>query len=525
VYYPLTVRDFLDRAEHVYPDRLAVVDEPDQPAPGLGELTYREFAALARAQAARLDQLGVPIGGRVAVISQNSARLLHSFFGVSGWGRILVPINFRLARAEIQYIVNHSGSQVVFADPAVKDVLDTLDVPHKFVLGDDNALYLHDVEPREWDAPDEAATATINYTSGTTARPKGVQLTHRNLWLNAAVFGLHTTISDRDVLLHTLPMFHANGWGMPYGITGVGGTHVVLRQVDGTEILRRIERHGVTVMCAAPAVVNAALDAAASWDGPIPGRDQVRIVVAGAPPPTRTIERVITDLGWEFCQIYGLTETSPIVTVNRTRAEWDGLSTNERARRLGRAGAPALGVRVAIDAHGEVITQSNHNLDGYWEQPEATSAAIHPADAPGLAPDGTGLRAGDWFHTGDGGYIDDEGYLVISDRKKDVIISGGENVSSIEVEDVLTSHPAVREVAVIGIPDDKWGELVTGLVVTDGSDVSAAELIAHCRASLAGYKCPKRIEFVETLPRTATGKLQKFKLRQPFWAGQDRQVH
>ncbi len=524
--FPLTVRDFLDRAEQVYPDRLAVVDEPDQPAPSLGQLTYRELAGLARAQAARLDRLNVPVGGRVAIISQNSARLLTSFFGVSGWGRILVPINFRLAPTEIEYIVGHSGATVVYADPSAKDVLDSLDVQHKFLLGDDDAMFADGAEPRPWDNPDENSTATINYTSGTTARPKGVQLTHRNLWLNATVFGLHTGISDRDVLLHTLPMFHCNGWGMPYGVTGVGGSHVVLRQVDGTEILRRVERHGVTMMCAAPAVVNAALDAVATWDGPIPGRDRVRIIVAGAPPPTRTIERVLTDLGWEFIQIYGLTETAPLLTVNRLRGEWDGLSPNEQARRLGRAGAPALGVRLHVDRDGEVLAQSNHSLDGYWQQPEATAAAIAPPSdsEPGEA----GLSdaaAGNWFHTGDGGYIDDEGYLTISDRKKDVIISGGENVSSIEVEDVLTSHPAVREVAVIGIPDEKWGELVTALVVTDGSSVTADDLITHCRTSLAGYKCPKRIEFYETLPRTATGKLQKFKLREPFWAGQEKRVH
>jgi fatty-acyl-CoA synthase len=387
-------------------------------------------------------------------------------------------------------------------------VLAALDVPHKFVLGDDEALFA-DGDPRPWDDPDENATATINYTSGTTARPKGVQLTHRNLWLNATVFGLHTGISDRDVLLHTLPMFHCNGWGMPYGVTGVGGTHIVLRQVDGTEILRRVERHGVTMMCAAPAVVNAALDAVATWQGPIPGRDRVRIIVAGAPPPTRTIERVLTELGWEFIQIYGLTETAPLLTINREQAEWASLPTNERARRLGRAGAPALGVRLHVDVDSEVLAQSNHCLDGYWDQPDATDAAL----------------AGGWFHTGDGGYLDDEGYLTISDRKKDVIISGGENVSSIEVEDVLMSHPAVREAAVIGIPDEKWGELVMALVVTDESSVSADDLIAHCRASLAGYKCPKRVEFHETLPRTATGKLQKFKLREPFWAGRERKVH
>ncbi len=506
--YPLIVRDFLDRAEHVYPDRVAIVDEPEQPAPSLGEITYREMGALARAQAARLDQLGVPPGGRVAIVSQNSARLLTSFFGVSGWGRVLVPINFRLARAEIDYIVRHSGASAVFADPALRDVLPGLDVPHKFLLGDDDALYARGAEPREWAEPDENATATINYTSGTTARPKGVQLTHRCLWLNATVFGLHTTISDRDVLLHTLPMFHVNGWGMPYGITGVGGRHIVLRQVDGAEILHRVDRHGVTLLCGAPAVVNATLDAAARWDGPVPGSGRTRMVVAGAAPPSRTIERVLTELGWEFIQIYGLTETSPLLTVNRTRAEWDKLEPAERARKLMRTGVPALGVRVAISPDGEVLSATNHNLDGYWNQPEETAR----------------VTDGNRFSTGDGGYLDDDGYLVITDRKKDVIISGGENVTSIEVEDRLMAHPAVREVAVIGIPDEKWGELVTALVVTDGSGVTAEDLITHCRGTLAGFKCPKRVEFVAELPRTATGKLQKFKLREPFWAGHDRQV-
>ena len=506
--YPLIVRDFLDRAEHVYPDRVAIVDEPEQPAPSLGEITYREMAALARAQAARLDQLGVPPGGRVAIVSQNSARLLTSFFGVSGWGRVLVPINFRLSQAEIDYIVRHSGASAVYADPALRDVLPGLDVPHKFVLGDDDALYAREAEPREWAEPDENATATINYTSGTTARPKGVQLTHRCLWLNATVFGLHTTISDRDALLHTLPMFHVNGWGMPYGITGVGGRHIVLRQVDGAEILHRVDRHGVTLLCGAPAVVNATLDAAARWDGPVPGSGKTRMVVAGAAPPSRTIERVLTELGWEFIQIYGLTETSPLLTVNRTRAEWDKLEPAERARKLMRTGVPALGVRLAITPDGEVLSATNHNLDGYWDQPEETAK----------------VTGGGWFRTGDGGYLDDDGYLMITDRKKDVIISGGENVSSIEVEDRLMAHPAVREVAVIGIPDEKWGELVTALVVTDGSGVTAEDLITHCRGTLAGFKCPKRVEFVAELPRTATGKLQKFKLREPFWAGRTRQV-
>jgi len=513
VFFPLTISDFLDRAVTVYPDRVAVVDEPNQPADSWGEITYAELHRRAKRQAATLDDLGVPVGGRVAIVSQNSARMLCSFFGVSGWGRVLVPINFRLSVPEVRYIVEHSGAEVLMIDPELEHLIEAVDCKHTFVLGrDDDRIWSSSSEPRPWEAEAverENATATINYTSGTTARPKGVQLTHRNNWLNAVVFGWQAGVSDRDVYLHTLPMFHANGWGHPFTATAVGAKHVVLRQVDGTEILRRIEQHGVTYLCAAPAVVTAALDGAKSWDGPIPGRDRVRIIVAGAPPPTRTIERVREELGWEFIQIYGLTETSPLLTMSRMRAEWDDLPPTEQARLLGRAGAPAVGVRIMIDDAGEVLAQTNHNLEAYWDNPEATADAL----------------AGNWFHTGDGGTFED-GYVTIADRKKDVIISGGENVSSIEVEDAVTSHPAVREVAVIGIPDEKWGELVTALVVLEeGAEATPEEIIAHCRQNLAGYKCPKRIEFRDELARTATGKLQKFKLREEFWSGHERQVN
>jgi acyl-CoA synthetase (AMP-forming)/AMP-acid ligase II len=390
---------------------------------------------------------------------------------------------------------------------------------HRFVIGADAdaALLRPGVEPRPW-TPDEDATATVNYTSGTTARPKGVQLTHRNLWTNSVTFGWHLGITDRDVYLHTLPQFHCNGWGVLYATTAMGATNVIIRKIDGAEILRRVERHGVTLMCAAPAVVNAVLDAAAAWDGPIPGRDRVRVVVAGAPPPTRTIERVETELGWEFIQIYGLTESSPLLTINRTRAEFDDLTPAERARRLSRAGGPAIGAQLRISPDGEVLARSNVIMDGYWQQPAATADAIHPAsDDPGGPA---------WFHTGDGGTIDEDGYVTISDRKKDVIISGGENVSSVEVEDAVFSHPDVAEVAVIGVPDEKWGELVLALVVrTAGSTLTEDELIAYTKTKLAGYKCPKQIVFRDALARTATGKLQKFKLREPFWAGQQRQVN
>ncbi|MBA3287038.1 MAG: AMP-binding protein, partial [Acidimicrobiia bacterium] len=308
---PLTVNDFLRRAELLYPERIGIIDEPDQPAPSWGSLTYGDVARRARALAAGLDELDIGVGERVAMVSPNSARLITALFGVSGSGRILVPINFRLAAEEVRYIVGHSGACVLIVDPELEATLADVGAEHRFVIGDesDGALLRPGAEPQPWPG-DEDATATINYTSGTTARPKGVQLTHRNLWLNATTFGWHLGVSDRDVYLHTLPQFHCNGWGMLYAVTGMGGQHIVLRKVDGTEILRRIERHGVTLMCGAPAVLNMVLDAAAQWDGDIPGRDRVRIVVAGAPPPTRTIERTETELGWEFVQIYGLTETS-----------------------------------------------------------------------------------------------------------------------------------------------------------------------------------------------------------------------
>jgi fatty-acyl-CoA synthase len=507
---PLTVNDFLDRAELVYGDRVAFVDEPDQPAPPLPDLTYREAAALARAQAAGLDALGIGEGERVAIVSHNAARLLVALFGVSGSGRILVPVNFRLNADEVAYIVEHSGASVLLVDPDLDDHLRAVDAPHRFVIGadSDEALYRRGVEHRPW-ARDEDATATINYTSGTTARPKGVQLTHRNIWVNAATFGWQLGVDDRDVYLHTLPMFHCNGWGMPYAVTGMGGRHIVLRKVDGAEILRRIDRHGVTMLNGAPTVVNSVIEAAKEWPGEIPGRGRVRITVAGAPPPTRTIEAVEAVLGWEFVQIYGLTETTPLLTMNRSRAEYDDLSPAERAARLGRAGAPALGVELAVDDEGEVLARSNVVMDGYWDNPEATDAAL----------------AGGWFHTGDGGFLDDEHYLTISDRKKDVIISGGENVSSIEVEDCLFSHPAVAEVAVIGVPDEQWGETVKALiVVADGATADEHELIEHCRGRLAHYKCPTSVEVRDELARTATGKLQKFRLRAPYWEGRDRQV-
>src|SRR5215468_6719181 len=510
---PLTLIDFLDRAELVYGQRDAVVDEPHPPGGGLGRITYAEFAAMCRSQAAFLDDLGIGEGERVAIVSPNAARFLVSLFGVSAYGRVLVPVNFRLNAEEIRYIFEHSGATVALIDPELAETLRHIEVKHRFVLGaeSDEMFRRPNANPRGR-VTDENATVSINYTSGTTARPKGVQLTHRNFWLNAVTFGWHLGLSDRDVYLHTLPTFHCNGWGMPYAVTAMGAKQVIIRKIDGEEILRRIEAEKVTLFNAAPAVIAAVLDAAAArrqQGVDVPGRGRMRVVIAGAPPPSKTIERIEAELGWEFIQIYGLTETSPLLTINRAPQEWDRLEGGERARRLSRAGVPAVGVRMSVDGEGEVLARSNHVYEGYWHQPEETAKAI---------VDG-------WFHTGDGGH-EDGAYIVIADRKKDVIITGGENVSSIEVEDCLFQHPAVQEVAVIGVPDEKWGETIKALVVLrPGQAVTERDLIDFCRGRLAHFKCPTSVEFRAALNRTATGKIQKFKLREPYWAGRERKVN
>ena len=508
---PLTVNDFVDRAVAVYPDRVAIVDEPDQVAAPLSEITYGQLGDIRRQMGVAMDKLGLPMGARVAMVSHNAARMLTSFFGVSGNGRVFVPINFRLSADEVSYIVEHSGAEALLIDPELADDLAGVECKMKWIIGDesDAVWYGHEGEPEPWTASEDDI-ASINYTSGTTARPKGVEQTHRARWINAVTFGWHAGVSDRDVYLHTLPMFHCDGWGMLYTVTGMGVKHVVLRKVDGPEILRRVRDHGVTLLCGAPAVCTAILDAAAEWDGPLPGSGTVRMVVAGAPPPTALIERFETELGWEFIQIYGLTETAPLLTMSRNRSEWDELDSAERAKKLGRAGAPTIGIAMAASESGELLAQGNHILQGYWENPEATAEALE----------------GGWFHTGDGGVLDEEGYYSITDRKKDVIISGGENVSSIEVEDTLFSHPDVEEVAVIGVPDDKWGETVKGLVVLKtGSEVTDRELIDYCRDHLAHYKCPTSVEVRDALDRTATGKLQKYKLRAPYWEGREKLVN
>jgi fatty-acyl-CoA synthase len=498
MHLPLTIGQFLDRGATVHTARLAVIDDPAMPGGPLPVMTYGTLAARVAGLAAYLDELGVAPGQRIAVVAHNSARALELYYAVPATGRILVPINFRLARDEIDFIVRDSGSRVLFHDPDLADTVAGLPVDHILPLGRtpdgrQSTTFLTTASR----SLDEDSVATINYTSGTTAAPKGVRLTHRNLWLNAVAFALHFGVHERDVYLHTVPLFHVNGWGLPYAAAAFGIPQVMLRKVDGAEILRRVADHGVTLMGGAPTVLAAILAAAETHSGAIPGRGRVRVMCGGAPPPPSVIAQFIEVTGWEFSQVYGLTEAGPLLTVNRPQPEHDGLPPAELAELLAaRTGVPILGADLRIAADGEVLARCHGVCDGYWETPETTAAA----------------HTDGWLYTGDGGRLDADGYLTITDRKKDIIITGGENVSATEVENRLLSHPAVADAAVIAVPDPRWGETVKAIVVLNGETATETGLIAYCRAGLAHFKCPTSVDFAEALPRTATGKVQKFKL-------------
>ena len=520
---PLLVTDFLDRAVRIYPDKVAIVD-------GDRRFTYREFDARVNRLANALTDLGLVKGDRVCMLSPNSHFYLESFYACAQTGLIIVPLNYRLVAADHEYILNHAGVSAVLVDWEYTHVVDQIrgnlpKVKHWIVAKDEgetpdgwtdwNAL-VDAASPVKPPMPEtgENETVSINYTSGTTSRPKGVIMTHRNSYLNAYNMIVHNGLRHEDVELWTLPMFHCNGWGGVFALTALAGTHVILRAIDGEDILRLIADEGVTFACMAPAVLRTILDT--------PDKDRFdittkpRFTVAGAPPPSAFIERLEKDLGWEFMQIYGLTETAPLLTISRPDANTEA----EDWARRSRAGVAGIGVDLQLldDAGnpvpkdgksvGEICARSNVVFAGYYEQPEQTAEAIY---------DG-------YFHTGDLAVWDETESIHIVDRKKDVIISGGENISSPEIEDCLFQHAAVLECAVIGVPHEKWGETPVALIVTrDGESATEDELIAHCRDNMAHFKCPTSIRFVEELPRTATGKLQKYKLREAFWDG-DRKV-
>lgn len=528
---PLNEYDFLKRALAVYPEREAIVS-------GDLRLTYRQLGERVHAWARAMRELDIRKGDRVAIISQNSHRIIDGFFGAPLIGAVYMPINFRLVASDFEYILNHGGARVVIVEDHLVDAIDAIrpqltSVEHFIISTDDAAARppgwqdyemllgsatLSEVVPAE---VDENETTTILYTSGTTGRPKGVCLTHRNVYLNAMNSIIEFGLRDTDTYFHTLAMFHCNGWGLPYAVTGVGARHVVIPKYEPGAFFELAMKEGMTFACMPPTMINMAMN------HPLTGEQKAalpraRIATAGSAPPMALIQAMQERLGWDVTQIYGLTETSPFLTVSRIKPHMRDWPAEDRYRVQTKTGYPMLGVdlRVVDDEGrdipndgqcvGEVIARSNVVMSGYWRQPEATDAVI---------VDG-------WFHTGDMATLDDEGFIEIVDRKKDLIISGGENVSSIEVEGMLYKHPAVLEAACIAIPDQKWGEAPAAIVVLKpGAEASEDEIIDFCREHMAHFKCPRSVAFVDALPRTATGKIQKNQLRDKYWQGRSRKVN
>ena len=515
---PLTPMEFARRARRLYARREAVVD---------GELrfTYGQFLERCDRWSAALQAMGVRQGDRVAYIAPNTHANLEGYYAVPQIGAVLVPVNYRLRAEDFDYILNHSGATVVCAHADQLDAVDSIrarlpGVRHFVAL--EGALEgaregWIDYERRlAAHAPDFAAVPiaetdllTINYTSGTTARPKGVMITHRNAYMNAIGTLVHHHLSPADRYLWTLPMFHANGWTFTWSNTARGMAHVCLRQVEPRAIFRLIREERITMFCAAPTVLIGIVNAPDEVTAGAPRG--VRLFTAGAPPAAATIEQVESRLGWELTHVYGATETSPLITFCEPLPEHAALGPRERAEIKARQGVELVtsgelrvvdedGKEVPRDGStlGEIVVRGNVVMAGYYNDPAATAAAIR---------DG-------WFRTGDAAVVHPDGYAEIRDRFKDVIISGGENISSVEIEGCLLRHPAVQEVAVVGMAHERWGESPHAFVILrPGAAATEAELKQHVREHLAHFKTPGWISFVDQLPKTATGKVQKFVLR------------
>mgnify|MGYP003330701402 CR=1 FL=1 len=512
---PLTPMEFARRARRLYHEREGVVD-------GDRRFTYGEFLQRCDRWSSALQSMGIKHGDRVAYIAPNTHTHLEGYYAIPQIGAVLVPINYRLKPDDFEYILNHCGAKVVCAHPdyfeAIDGIRDQLQSVEVFVAleGDrvgwisyEEKLAAHDPDFEPVDI-DETDLITINYTSGTTARPKGVMITHRNAYMNIMGTLAHHHLSPADRYLWTLPMFHANGWTFVWINTARGMAHVCLRKVDPTEIYKLIKTERISMFCAAPTVLISIANAPEEMREGAPRG--VRLFTAGAPPAAATIELVEKELGWELAHVYGLTETAPLITFCEMRPEHADLSLEDRAKVKARQGVELVssgevrvvdeqGNEVPADGAtlGEITVRGNVVMKGYYNDPKATDAAIK---------DG-------WFHSGDAAVVHPDGYIEIRDRFKDVIISGGENISSVELEGCLLTHPAVQEVAVVGMPHEKWGESPHAFVVLKaGRTVSEDELKQHVRDRLAHFKTPQKVSFVDELPKTATGKVQKFVLRQ-----------
>jgi acyl-CoA synthetase (AMP-forming)/AMP-acid ligase II len=511
---PLSPLDFARRARKLYAAREAVID-------GDLRFTYAQFGERCDRWAAALSQLGVKQGDRVGTIAPNTHQHLEQFYAIPQIGAVIVPMNYRLTAEDFVYIANHSGCAVLCVHSDYLSMVDQVrsrmtSVQHFVALEGARSGWLNYEEllarsTNVFSRPTlaESDLLAINYTSGTTANPKGVMITHRNAWINAVGTLTHWPMTSADRYLWTLPMFHANGWTFTWIVTAVGAVHICLRKVDASLIYEVVQQERVTTLCAAPSVLIAIAN------GPEAERKRasggVRLLTAGAPPAPATIERIEGELGWQVTQVYGLTETAPFISICEPRPEHEGCDPVQRAVIKARQGVELItsGELRVVDSDmrdtpwdgasiGEIVARGNVVMHGYYNDPEATSRAF----------------AGGWFHTCDAAVVHPDGYVEIRDRFKDVIISGGENVSSIEVEGALLRHPAVLEVAVVGVPHEKWGESPKAFVVLrQGVAATEAELRAFAREALAHFKVPSAFEFVAALPKTATGKVQKYVLR------------
>ncbi len=511
---PLTPLHFADRARKLYADREAVVDHHLR-------LTYAQFFERCDRWSAAMQALGVRAGDRVAYIAPNTHSQLESFYSVPQIGAVLVPINYRLSSDDFAYIIQHSGARMVCAHSDYLEAVDRIraqvpQVDHFVALERARAGWLDYESALSSSSPaflrqeiQETDLISINYTSGTTSRPKGVMITHRNAYMNVVGTLIHISMSAQDRYLWTLPMFHANGWTFVWTVTAVGAAHICLRKVEPRAVFEKLASESVTMLSAAPTVLIFLAHAPDELRQAAPRG--IRVVTAGAPPAAATIERLEGELGWEITQAYGLTETAPFITICEPRPEHRGLSSRDRAVVKARQGVELVtsgdlrvvdsdGREVPRDGEtlGEIAVRGNVVMKGYYRDPEATAQVI---------------REG-YFYTGDAAVVHPDGYVEIRDRMKDVIISGGENISSVEVEGVLLRHPAVLEAAVVGLHDEQWGEAPHAFVVAkSGAAVTEAELRDFARAHLAHFKVPRCFNFLPELPKTATGKIKKYVLR------------
>jgi len=522
---PLTPLRFLRYAEQQYPQRTAVVCNQDR-------FTYAQFADRTRRLAGALRQTGVQPGDRVAFLSTNCHRLLEAYYGVLEAGAVLLPLNIRLASSELGYVLNDAEATILFVEKQFLGLVESFrkDIPCvKTLIQLDGTPEASWLSPHNYDALLAAATpyradiSSINenalgelfYTSGTSANPKGVMLTHRNIYLHAQNVCLGFNTENGAVELHTIPLFHANGWGVAHFLTLLGGKHVMMQRFETKQVFRLIEKEGVRSFSVVPIMATALVNC--------PERHKYnlsslrRIVIGGAASSPTLIREVERELGCECFSGYGLTETCPSLSISPMKLGmgWEGEQRYAGQAMTGYA-FPGAELRV-VDANdndvprdgqtiGEIIARSDGVMEGYWRQPAASAEALR----------------GGWFHTGDMATLNEEGYLLIVDRKKDTIVSGGENISSLEVEKAVLAHPKVLEAAVFPVPDERWGEVPKALVVLKpDAAVTEVELLEFCRSRLSHYKCPRSFEFVASLPKTGTGKILKRDLRKKYWEGKD----